>query len=152
MRARTCEPMRVRHVALALLVLAVVVASGAATGGAAPAVTLEFWTISLQPFFNDYINGIIAAYERDHPGVDIRWVDVQFAAVEQRLLSAIAGGVPPDVANLNVELTIRLADRNALVDMDAAVPADVRGRYFDGLWRSMQVRGRAYAVPWYVTP
>jgi putative chitobiose transport system substrate-binding protein len=152
MRARTCEPMRCRHVVIALLALAVAMAPGALTTRAAPAVTLEFWTISLQPFFNDYVNGLLAAYERDHPGVDVRWVDVQFAAVEQRLLSAIAGGVAPDIANLNVELTIRLADRNALVDMDAAVPAGVRGRYFDGLWRSMQVRGRAYAVPWYVTP
>lgn len=138
--------------ALALVLvlgLSLALAPGA---GAAPSVTLEFWTISLQPFFNDYVNGLIAAYERANPGVRVRWVDVQFAAVEQKLLAALAGGVPPDVVNLNTELTVRLAERNALVDMDAAVPAQARARYFEGLWRSTQLRGRSYAVPWYVVP
>lgn len=121
-------------------------------GRAASPFTLEFWTISLQPFFNDYVNGMIAAYERTNPGVKVRWVDVQFQAIEQRLLAALAGGVPPDVVNLNVEITVRLADRNALVDMDAVVPTAARSRYFDGLWRSTQVRGRSFAVPWYVVP
>lgn len=121
-------------------------------GSGAPSVTLEFWTISLQPFFNDYVNGLIASYERATPGVRIRWVDVQFGAIEQKLLAALAGGVAPDVVNLNTEMTVRLAERNALVDMDAAVPAAARGRYFDGLWRSTQFRGRTYGVPWYVVP
>ncbi len=132
--------------ALAVAVAAVVPAA------ATPAVTLEFWTISLQPFFNDYINGLITAYQRANAGVQVRWVDVQSQAIEQRLLAAIAGRVAPDVVNLNVEMTVRLAERNALVDMDGAVSPDVRARYFDGLWRSGQVRGRTYAVPWYVAP
>jgi len=121
-------------------------------GSGAPSVTLEFWTISLQPFFTDYINGLIAAYERATPGVKIRWIDVQFGAIEQKLLAALAGGVAPDVVNLNTEMTIRLAERNALVDMDGAVAAPVRARYFDGLWRSTQFRGRTYGLPWYVVP
>jgi len=121
-------------------------------GSGAPSVTLEFWTISLQPFFTDYVNGLIAAYERATPGVKIRWIDVQFGAIEQKLLAALAGGVAPDVVNLNTEMTIRLAERNALVDMDGAVAAPVRARYFDGLWRSTQFRGRTYGLPWYVVP
>ena len=143
--------MRLSRFAVFLLALALLLAPAAITR-AAPSVTIEFWTISLAPFFNDYVNGLIAAYERATPGVKIRWVDVQFQAIEQRLLAALAGGVPPDVVNLNVEMMIRLAERNALVDLDAAVPAQARARYFEGLWRSMQVRGRAYGVPWYVTP
>jgi putative chitobiose transport system substrate-binding protein len=123
-----------------------------AAGSGAPSVTLEFWTISLQPFFTEYVNGLIAAYERATPGVRIRWVDVQFGAIEQKLLAALAGGVAPDVVNLNTEMTVRLAERNALVDMDAAVPAAVRARYFEGLWRSTQFRGRTYGLPWYVVP
>jgi putative chitobiose transport system substrate-binding protein len=137
---------------LLLVALSLFAVSAASPGLAAPSVTLEFWTISLQPFFSDYVNGMIAAYERANPGVRIRWIDVQFQAVEQRLLAAMAGGVAPDAVNLNVEMAVRLADRDALVDMDAAVPPAARARYFDGLWRSTQVRGRTYAVPWYVVP
>jgi putative chitobiose transport system substrate-binding protein len=49
-------------------------------------------------------------------------------------------------------MTVRLAERNALVDMDGAVPAEARRNYFDGFWKSTAVRGRTYGVPWYVVP
>src|SRR2546425_4482734 len=102
----------------------------AVSGVTAPQTTLEFWTISLQPFFTDYVNGLVAGYRRANPGVQVKWVDVQFQAVEQKLLAAIAGGIPPDVVNLNVEFTSRIAERGALVDMDAAVPAADPAKYF----------------------
>src|SRR3970282_1420151 len=119
---------------------------------AAPDVPLEFWTISLQPFFTDYVNGMIATYERTHPGIRIRWVDVQFAAIEQKLLASLAGRVAPDVVNLNTEMAIRLAEQGVLVDMDAAVPAAEEKRFFEGLWNSVRYRGRNYGLPWYVAP
>ncbi len=131
---------------------AAVVLIMAATGLGAPQTTLEFWTISLQPFFTDYVNGLTAGYQRANPGVRIKWVDVQFQAVEQKLLAAIAGGVPPDVVNLNVEFTARIAERGALLDMDAAVPAADRAKYFEGLWTSSRFRGRSYGIPWYIAP
>src|SRR3989304_4535791 len=74
-----------------------------------PRPRLEFWTISLQPFFTEYMNRLTADYEKANPGVDIRWVDVQFQAIEQKLLAPIARRVPPDVVNLNGEFTVRMA-------------------------------------------
>jgi len=144
-RSRVIPTLLVAYVLSAVLALA-------PSGQTAPATTLEFWTISLQPFFTGYVNGVIEAYERTHPGVKVRWVDVQFSAVEQKLLAALAGGVPPDVVNLNTEMTVRLAERDALVDLDTAVAADARARYFEGMWRSTQYRGRTYGIPWYVAP
>src|SRR2546428_8551816 len=124
----------------------------AASGVTAPQTTLEFWTISLQPFFTDYVNGLVAGYRRANPGVQVKWVDVQFQAVEQKLLAAIAGGVPPDVVNLNVEFTSRIAERGALVDMDAAVPAADRAKYFEGLWSSGGSKAGSYGTTWYISP
>ncbi len=141
--------LRLLYVLLVACILGMALAIAPA---AAPATTVEFWTISLQPFFTGYVNGVIEAYERTHPGVKVRWIDVQFSAVEQKLLAALAGGVPPDVVNLNTEMTIRLAERDALVDLDAVVAADARARYFEGMWRSTQYRGRTYGIPWYVAP
>ena len=122
------------------------------TGAAGPQTTLEFWTISLQPFFTDYVNRMISDYQRANPGVQIKWVDVQMQAIEQKLLAAIAGGVPPDVVNLNVEFTVRIAEKGALLDLDAAVPAAERAKYFDGLWAGGRFRGRSYGIPWYIAP
>lgn len=133
-------------IAVALVVLA------SATAPAAPRTTLEFWTISLQPFFTEYMNRLIADYEKANPGIDVRWVDVQFQAIEQKLLAAIAGRVPPDVVNLNVEFTVRIAEKGALLDMDGAIPAAQRAKYFDGLWAGSRFRGRSYGIPWYIAP
>lgn len=119
---------------------------------AAPPIRLEFWTISLQPFFTAYIRGLIAQYEREHPGTSVRWIDLPAQAIDQKLLAAIAGGQAPDVVNLNTEGTLRMAQARALVDMDAAVPADVRARYFANIWGSTRYLGRAYGIPWYVVP
>ncbi len=113
---------------------------------------LEFWTISLQPDSTAYLHGVIGRYEHAHPGVRVRWIDLQMQALEQKLLAAIAGGVPPDVVNLNTEITVRMAQAHALVDMDAAVPLSARARYFPNIWASLRIEGRAYGLPWYVEP
>jgi putative chitobiose transport system substrate-binding protein len=139
--------MRRRLVAEALVLLL----CSAATRVSARA-QIEFWTISLQPFFTEYIQGLIAQYDRAHPEVAIRWIDVQPQAIDQKLLAAIAGGVGPDVVNLNTESTLRMAEAHALVDVEAAVPQSARDRYFPNIWASLRYNGHAYGVPWYVVP
>jgi len=134
----------------AVAVLAVLFGAGAAS--AAPQVQVEFWTIALQPICTAYVQSVIGRYEHAHPGVRVRWIDLQFEALDQKLLAAIAGGVAPDIVNLNTEMTIRMAQAHALVDMDAAVPAAARARYFPNIWSSLRVQGRAYGIPWYVEP
>ena len=135
---------------LAVLLLALLTTTGVAA--AAPRARVEFWTISLQPFFTDYIHGLIAQYERAHPAVSIRWIDVPAQAIDQKLLAAVAGGVAPDVVNLNTEGTVRMAQAHALVDMDGAVPATARARYFPNIWSSTRYLGSVYGIPWYVVP
>ncbi|HTD46473.1 MAG TPA: extracellular solute-binding protein, partial [bacterium] len=125
---------------------------GAAPASPSPRVSLEFWTIALQPLLTAYVQDMIGRYERTHPGVRVRWIDLQFQSLDQKLLSAIAGGVAPDVVNLNTEITVRMAQAHALVDMEAAVPAAARARYFPNIWASLRVGGRAYGIPWYVEP
>ena len=134
----------------AIAALAVLLAAGAVS--AAPQVHLEFWTIAMQPIGTAYVRAIIGRYERAHPGVRVRWIDLQMQALDEKLLAAIAGGAVPDVVNLNTEITIRMAQARALVDMDAAVPAAARARYFPNVWASLRVQGRAYGIPWYVEP
>jgi putative chitobiose transport system substrate-binding protein len=139
--------MRRSLVAVALVLLLV---SGAA--GASPREQIEFWTISLQPFFTEFIHSLIARYERVHPEVAVRWIDVQPQAVDQKFLAAVAGGVAPDVVNLNTESTLRMAESGALVDLDAAVAQSVRDRYFPNIWASLRYNGHAFGLPWYVVP
>jgi len=112
---------------------------------------IQFWTISLQPTYNDYINGIIGEFEKEHPDVAIEWVDIPMSAMKQKLTASIAGGVPPDVVNLNSEFALVLAQNNALINMDEAVPKEKKDLYFEGLWNAARYNDKNYAIPWYVT-
>jgi putative chitobiose transport system substrate-binding protein len=149
------KPLRVFFmVLLAAAALLMPAVSGCRRPGkdsSASRVDLEFWTISLHPTYDGYIRDIIAVFEKENPGIKIEWIDIPINVVMQKLMASIAGGISPDLVNLNSEYAMVLSQNNALVDMDAAVPVEVRKRYFPGLWRAAEYEGRNYAIPWYVT-
>ncbi|WP_150269533.1 ABC transporter substrate-binding protein [Paenibacillus tepidiphilus] len=112
-------------------------------------VTLEFWTIALQPTFNDYFNDLIAKYEESHPGVTVEWKDYPYDAISQRLLTSTASGNSPDVVNLNTEFASQLGSKGALLNLSDYLTAEQAGAYFDGIYNSTVFDGKAYALPWY---
>jgi putative chitobiose transport system substrate-binding protein len=114
-------------------------------------ITLDFWTISLSPNFDDYINGRIAKYEQEHPGIKIKWTDLPYAAIENKLLTSIAGGKSPDVVNLNTTMALTLASKDALVDLNKEATPEQRSIYFEDIYKSASIGESAYAFPWYLT-
>ncbi len=114
-------------------------------------IQLEMWTMSLQPTFNDYINGLIEQFEASHPEVEVVWIDLPLSGTLQKLMASIAAGVAPDLVNLNTEFALVMAQNQALASMSETVPAEAVDRYFPGLWQATEFEGEVYAVPWYVT-
>ncbi|SYX81673.1 ABC transporter substrate-binding protein [Paenibacillus alvei] len=112
-------------------------------------VTVEFWTISLQPTFNDYFNKLIADYEAKNRNVKIDWKDYPYDAVLNKLMTNIAGGNAPDVVNLNTELANQMGTKDALVDFNQELTADQKAAYFQGIYSSTEMNGKGFALPWY---
>ncbi len=111
-------------------------------------ITLEFWTIALGDAFADYINGMIAEYEADHPGVKIKWVDVSGAEVAEKFLAALVGDTPPDLANI-YDLP-RFIQYDILANMDELVPPEEKAKRLENFWRGVgYYQGSNYAIPWY---
>lgn len=135
---------------LNLVVMVFVLALSFAFAGSVQATEITFWTLSLSPTFDDYINGVIADFEAQNPGVKVIWEDIPHAVTEQRTLTAAAANQLPDVINLNTNFLKKLGALGALVDMDTAA-ADVKDLYFEGIWKAGEVNGVAYALPWYIT-
>lgn len=128
-------------------------ASATASGGAAgQKVTLDFWTISLQPTFTDFFNGLIDQYEKDNPNVTIKWTDLPYESIQQKLVTATAGGTSPDVVNLNTQFTLTLAGKGALVDLEKEATEEQRSVYIKSLYDSTRIGDSAYAFPWYASP
>jgi putative chitobiose transport system substrate-binding protein len=115
------------------------------------AATIEFWTMQLQPQFTDYFKKLIANFESQNQGIKINWIDVPWAAMENKILTAVSAKTPPDVVNLNPGFASQLAGRNAWLDLDAKVSKDVRSSYLPNIWESSTLNGKSFGIPWYLT-
>jgi putative chitobiose transport system substrate-binding protein len=112
-------------------------------------ITLQMWTISLSPNFDDYMNGRIKKFQDENPGITVKWTDLPYDAMENKLLTSIAGNNAPDVVNLNTGMTMTLAAKNALVDMNVEATDEQRSIYFENLYNSAKLGNSVYAFPWY---
>ncbi|WP_139892524.1 ABC transporter substrate-binding protein [Bacillus sp. D386] len=111
--------------------------------------TVEFWTIALQPTFNDYFNDLIAKYEEENPNVKVDWKDFPYDAIQNKLMTSIASKKTPDVVNLNTILANQMASKGALVDFNKELTDEQRSIYFEGIYQSTEQGDGTYALPWY---
>jgi putative chitobiose transport system substrate-binding protein len=118
-----------------------------AAGGA----TIEFWTMQLQPQFTDYFQRLIANFETENPGIKVNWVDVPWAAMENKILTSVSANTPPDVVNLNPVFASQLAGRNAWLDLDPKISDAERSSYLPNIWKASTLNGKSFGIPWYLT-
>ena len=111
--------------------------------------TITFWTMSLKPTFTDFIQGIIDKYEKLHPDVEVKWEDVPWDVLQQKLIAAYSAGNPPDVVNLNMSWTIDFAEQGVLLPVDDLLSKDVLDLYFDQMLKGLSWKGKIYGLPWY---
>jgi len=114
--------------------------------------SIEFWTLSLSPTFDGYIQDRIRQFESDNPGIKVRWVDVPYDALERKLIAAAAAGRAPDVVNMPDLNFARFVSLGAFRDISHLVPGDASERYLSGALALCRIRGRLLALPWYVNP
>ena len=107
--------------------------------------------MQLQPQFTDYFKNLIATFEAENPGVKVNWVDVPWSAMETKILTAVSAKTAPDVVNLNPDFASQLATRNAWLDLNAKVPADLRSTYLPNIWKASTLNGKSFGIPWYLT-
>ena len=112
---------------------------------------IELWTMQLQPKFTDYFNKLIASFEAENKGVKVRWVDVPWAAMENKILTAVSAKTAPDVVNLNPGFASQLASRNAWLELDSKVPEGVRKQYLPKIWKDSTLNNKSFGIPWYLT-
>lgn len=117
-----------------------------------PGVTrLELWTLALRPWFDDYMAQRIAAFEAQHPGVRVVWVDVPFDAMDRKLIAAAVAGRAPDVVNFSDKNYARFVALDACAPLDGLLPGVPEDRYIPSALRLGRLNGRLLALPWYLT-
>lgn len=125
--------------------------SGSGQSKAGGPAEVEFWTMQLQPEFTDYFNQLIAEFEKENPGMKVRWVDVPWADMQSKILTAVSAGTAPDVVNLNPDFAAQLAGRNAWMPLDDRVPLVEREQYLPNIWKASSLDGKSFGIPWYLS-
>ncbi|ELS57382.1 extracellular solute-binding protein [Streptomyces viridochromogenes] len=128
------------------------VGSGALSGDVKGDIT--FQTTNLKKDFGDYFNGVIAAFEKQHPGAKVKWIDDPGdATFTQRLVADAQGCTLPDVVNINVNTAVALTRNGYLLNLDEKAP-DAGKPFTAAMWKSStyaEADGRKVhsVLPWY---
>lgn len=115
---------------------------------------IAFYTMQLKPNFTDYVNGVIADYEEQNPDVKVNWIDVPFAAFQQKLMAMARRGETPDVINNNSETALDLYTMDKLVNLKDYLTEEDTSIYFENLMESSCTDKKndfIYSVPWYLS-
>jgi putative chitobiose transport system substrate-binding protein len=112
---------------------------------------LEFWTMELQPKFNDYFKDAIGKFEAANPSIKVHWVDIPWGAMQGKIQAAMGANKAPDVVNLNPDFAIQLAARNAWLNLDPVLTKGENKDYLSSIWQAGTLDGKAFSLPWYLT-
>ncbi len=119
---------------------------------------IEFWTMQLQPKFNNYFEQINNTFNQDRE-IPVRWIDIPWSAMESKILTAISAKTAPDVVNLNPNFASQLASRNAWLDLDEVIALEDQQTYLPKIWQASSIEicqenncePFTFGLPWYLT-
>ena len=107
---------------------------------------VTFWTLQMGDF-SDYMYKIIRGYEKEHPNIKIKWVDVPFSEGEKRTLAAVMTDNPPDLINLNPDFSALLAQKGTLEEISEDSVSDFNPE----IVKALKYNDKLYSIPWYAT-
>ena len=153
--------MKIRTTVAAGIAVATALALTACTGGTSTpgdsggdgkiSGTISFQTWSLKnDKFTPYFEGAVKAFEKEHPGVTVKWIDQPGDGYEDKVLQQAESGELPDVVNLPPEYAYSLASAGQLVDLKK--DSKVLGDYVDGGVGAYKYDGLdgSFGFPWYL--
>lgn len=113
--------------------------------------TVTFWGQSLPPTDKAALDEIIAAYQEQNPDVTINYVPVSTSETdESKLMTAVRGGVGPDVYFLNRFATLERASQGLLENLQPLIEAedvDLASSYSEFAWGDVSNNSGVYALP-----
>ncbi|HEX8407172.1 MAG TPA: sugar ABC transporter substrate-binding protein [Duganella sp.] len=115
-----------------------------------PGVVLKFWAMGRE---GEVVTALIPEFERTHPGVRVEVQQLPWTAAHEKMLTAFAGDVMPDIFQLGNTWVPEFAALGALLPLDAQVAASQlvkEADYFPGIWDTNIVDGTLWGTPWYV--
>ncbi len=119
----------------------------------AEVVTIDFWFPWSGEFQKDFKKYVVDVFEQEHPNIKVKMTFVENTGQSQasdKLLTAIAGGNPPNVALFDRFLIGSWAAKNSLEDLTSYVDAGgvLPSDYYPGVWAETVYQNKIYGLPW----
>ncbi|MFC9246167.1 ABC transporter substrate-binding protein [Streptomyces sp. NPDC057136] len=115
--------------------------------------SVSFQTWNLRANFKDYFNGLIEDFEKQYPGVEVKWVDQPAEGYADKLSADAAAGTLPDVVNVSPDLSYPLAKAGVIMNLDREkAAAKFKDEYTPEAWTGNALPGLdgTYSYPWYL--
>lgn len=110
---------------------------------------VKFWAMGRE---GEVVAELIPEFERLNPGIKVELQQIPWSAAHEKLLTAFAGRVTPDVAQLGSSWVPELVALGALQQLDAQATSSATvkpGDFFAGGWNGNIIDGHLWGVPWY---
>jgi multiple sugar transport system substrate-binding protein len=144
--------MTLRRLAAALVVGSLAIAGcGGDDEASDGTTTITFWDDNGGPARTPVWEHIIAEFEKENPTIDVEYVGIPIAQVQQKYDTAIAGGGLPDVGGVSTAMLANLVAREVLDPMDDRIAdSELAGRLSEQVVDSVTATvpdGKLYMVP-----
>lgn len=126
------------------------VAGHAGPHTASPTRVLKVWAMGEE---GKKLAGLARAFEATRPGVRVEIQPIPWGAAHAKLVTAVVGGIPPDVSQMGTTWMPEFAAMDALLPLDDRLAADPdvhKDAFFPGAWKTVEYGGRVLGLPWYV--
>lgn len=110
---------------------------------------VKFWAMGRE---GEVVAELIPEFERLNPGIRVELQQIPWTAAHEKLLTAFAGRVTPDLAQLGSSWVPELVALGALEPLGEEIAASNvvdPEDYFPGGWSGNVIDGRIWGVPWY---
>ena len=118
---------------------------GAGDSAGAEAVTLDWWS----EVFTEHAENRIEAYAEVAPNVTINYVSMGWGEMTPKLMTAIAGGTPPDIVTNDRFRMVQWVTRGGVMDLTDFVEAYGINEedYPAAAWEEGSWQGKPYSIP-----
>ena len=110
--------------------------SAGGTGQVTGEITFQTW--SLKPKYTDYVNGVIDAFQKQHQGTSVKWVDQPADGYLAKVMADASAGSLPDVINVPPDLSFPLAKAGQLVNLDESLK-EAKPEYLGNAWQAFEI-------------
>jgi ABC-type glycerol-3-phosphate transport system substrate-binding protein len=110
-------------------------------------VTLQFSSYAWQDPTVAATKDIVAAWNKAHPNVQVKYLPVDPDSVHDKLVTQFAGGAAPDIIHDEAADIAGFVSQGYLADMSKLIPGDLKSDVPQGIWDSVTFNGGIYGAP-----